>query len=372
MLELDIVHAAVRSIYEAAASPDLWPAALQAIADCFGDIGTVLMWKRDDGGFGTIVSPDLEAAQADYMERWWQHDIRAARGVELWFRGGFDTATDRDVVSDDEVRQHPIYTEFLVPHGLGWFAATYVAPDPHVYAVISVQRRQTKPRFSDEELRRVAVLGRHVEQSLRLSIRLIDAEFTARGLANALAAMSVGVFGLDRAGRITMMNTAARGQIGYGIQVIDNRFDLQYEKSRSIFKIAFSELVESENIPEPKKMLVHGLDDNEGAVVYLIPVGSAEMRAGALAAPTRVLVLVVPFGRGAPLDPSIVRDLLGLTLNEARVAALVGCGLAPRAVAERLGITEETTRTVLKRVYSKTGISRQNELAALLSGLNPK
>ena len=74
--------------------------------------------------------------------------------------------------------------------------------------------------------------------------------------------------------------------------------------------------------------------------------------------------------RGADLfDQLLVRDVLGLTLGEARVAALVGSGLAPREASERLGITEETARSVLKRVFSKTGVSRQSELVLLLSKL---
>ena len=35
--------------------------------------------------------------------------------------------------------------------------------------------------------------------------------------------------------------------------------------------------------------------------------------------------------------------------------------------AQKLGISEETTRTVLKRVFTKSGISRQSELAALVA-----
>jgi len=50
-------------------------------------------------------------------------------------------------------------------------------------------------------------------------------------------------------------------------------------------------------------------------------------------------------------------------------SALVGAGLAPRQVGERLGIAEETARTALKRVFDKTGVSRQSELASLLGRL---
>ena len=54
------------------------------------------------------------------------------------------------------------------------------------------------------------------------------------------------------------------------------------------------------------------------------------------------------------------------TVNEVG-SALVGSGTPPRDAAERLGITEETARTVLKRVFAKVGISRQSDLTALLA-----
>jgi len=69
----------------------------------------------------------------------------------------------------------------------------------------------------------------------------------------------------------------------------------------------------------------------------------------------------------APLIQLLCADILGLTLGEARVAAQVGAGFTPREAAEKLGITEETARTALKHVFSKTGVSRQSELVALLS-----
>ena len=36
---------------------------------------------------------------------------------------------------------------------------------------------------------------------------------------------------------------------------------------------------------------------------------------------------------------------------------------------ERLGIAEETARSVVKRVFSKVGVSRESELAAMMARL---
>lgn len=73
-----------------------------------------------------------------------------------------------------------------------------------------------------------------------------------------------------------------------------------------------------------------------------------------------------------PLDvPStkLVGKLFGLPSAEARVAGLIGSGLSPRQAAEKLGISEGNVRTALKHVFAKVGVSRQSELAILLTKL---
>ena len=65
----------------------------------------------------------------------------------------------------------------------------------------------------------------------------------------------------------------------------------------------------------------------------------------------------------------ILDVLFDLTPAEARLAAFVGSAMSPRDASKRLGISEETARTTLKRVFSKVGVSRQSELSALLGTL---
>ncbi|GLR59332.1 hypothetical protein GCM10007919_40590 [Rhizobium indigoferae] len=84
----------------------------------------------------------------------------------------------------------------------------------------------------------------------------------------------------------------------------------------------------------------------------------------------RAIVLVRDLQPGIhPPDPELVRDVLGLTLGEARLASLVGTGIAIGDAAGNLNITEQTARVVLKRVFSKLEVSRQSELAAFMGRL---
>jgi hypothetical protein len=144
---------AVEAVYDAAAAPDRWPSTLEAIAACFGDVGAVLIYQRDDGSFGTITAPALAAAQREYDNgEWWRHDIRFARSAERGYLARTDAITERHLATPQEVETHPFYVEFLRRYGLKWFAGAGISPDPHIAVALSIQRAPEKPPFSDDEL----------------------------------------------------------------------------------------------------------------------------------------------------------------------------------------------------------------------------
>ena len=369
MFGTERVHDAIRLIYGAATAPDRWPEALQAIADCTDDVGAVLLWRRDDGSFGTIVSPALEISHADYIANWSTRDIRAIRALDRGYHISRDVATDRDVVDADEIATDPFYRDYLVPHGLGWFAATSVGPDPRVVVIVSVQRRFDRPQFDDDELRFVTEIGRHVEQAMRLGIRLFDGHLQRDGLAGALAAMNVGVFGVDSLGRVTTRNTAAAAFLDDGLQIANGRLRPRWASGSKAFVDLLARTLDGGAPPEPHPVLLSDADTGSRLVIHIVPVAVASDAIEPMLAETRAFVFVSALEPGHPVDPAVLRDLLGLTLNEARIASLVGSGLQPREAAGALGIAEETARTVLKRVFAKTGVSRQAELVALLARL---
>ena len=365
---------AVEAIYDAAPDPSRWPQALQAIADCLGDVGAILIWRRDDGTFGTIVSESLVEAQKDYEQNGWLvHELRALRTAERGYFFSGDPFTDRHICSDEEIRTDPVYTQFCARHGLGWFGAVAVSPDPHVGVALSVQRSaKTRPPFSDAELAILARLGLHVEKSLRLSIRLLDAELVKIGLSEALSRLSIGVFALDSLGRVVFSNPAGERLLGDGLALVNDRLLVGAAPERAALEAAIEQMIRAapEDVAtEPKPILIHRQKAERPLAVYVLPITLSSHPAAQFLTHARAIVLAIDPEASGPADPALVRDVLGLTLGEARMAALVGSGLSPRDSAEKLGITEETARTVLKRVFSKTGVSRQSELVALLTKL---
>lgn len=68
-------------------------------------------------------------------------------------------------------------------------------------------------------------------------------------------------------------------------------------------------------------------------------------------------------------DAAQMLQLFGLTGAEAKLAALVGVGNAPRGAALELKISEHTARSTMKTVYDKLGINKQSELGHLVAKL---
>jgi DNA-binding CsgD family transcriptional regulator len=363
--------AAVEAIYDAAPDPSRWPQALQAMADVFDDVGAILVFGRDDGSFGHIGSQSMGALLRDFSNSSLaSQDLRAMRGIERGIYLGRDAVSDPDVVSMQEMETHPFY-KFLARHGLKYFVAAPVSPDPKIAVSIAVQRAIVKPPYVANEMDTMMRLCRHAEKSLRLSIRLLDAELGNLGLRESLSRVGIGVFALDSLERVVFSNPAAERLIGQGLSLVDGRLVATRTAARNDVEHAVRMALRAAPIDlllDPKPLLIDR-PDARPLTVYVLPVGTREDPADEFLTHVRALVLVIDSEIGSPPDPSVGRDVLGLTLSEARVASLVGCGVSPREAAEKLGITEETARTALKRVFSKVGVSRQSELAALLTKL---
>lgn len=366
---------AVELIYEAAADPTVWPAALGAISAKLDAAGAVLIWQRDDGKFGTIASDGIAGAQRDYVENGWlARDIRAIRGLERGFFFSGEPFGDHHVLTPEERATDPFYVEFLPRHDLGWFGAVAVSPDPHIAVALSIQRNpKTAPHFSDDELATIGRLGRYVEKSLRLSIRLIDAETSNSGLADALAGLGVGVFVLDSLGRVVFRNQSAERVLGDAIRIEKERLLLASSPDDKAFQKAIESTVRAnpqDLLADPKPIVVRRPAQQHPLLVCPISLKPTADPGGDFVQRAKAIVVVIEPEPDAPADPALVRDFLGLTLGEARVASLIGAGLAPRDASVKLGIAEETVRTVLKRVFAKTGVGRQVELATLLTRLS--
>jgi DNA-binding CsgD family transcriptional regulator len=101
----------------------------------------------------------------------------------------------------------------------------------------------------------------------------------------------------------------------------------------------------------------------------VLVVGALPWPASAAWWPTFLVVRVHDPRRIDEIDRDLLAGMFELTPAESRVAALLGEGLTPGQIAQKLGVALGTVRTQLKSIFSKTSTSRQADLVRLVSAL---
>ncbi|OSP53810.1 hypothetical protein [Pseudoruegeria sp. SK021] len=362
---------AVHAIYDSALSPENWPTALAEIADLFGARGAAIFFASRDGQTDFIASPSIRDAVRTYQEgNWVAQDIHAQRMIDLHLTSG-DVVNDQLMVSDHEIETLPIYTDFFARVGFGWIMCCVILPDLDMLVTVSVPRAKERGPYTAAEMETLRLIGPHVEQALRISLRISNIEEAETVLRAALDRMDSGVFVLDDAGQSIYRNTI-------GDEVFPELFTTKEGRVVPVRReddARFEALIAAVRAGEmagadvrPKSCILTRRDGGRTAIWAMPVTLMNEWRIGTRTA-AKTLLFAAPTKPGSKIDPAVVRDVFGLTLGEARLAALIGGGMTVRAAAGQLGVTEGTARVVLKRVFGKVGVKRQAELVLQLSSL---
>jgi DNA-binding CsgD family transcriptional regulator len=282
---------------------------------------------------------------------------------------GLEVMSDRTVASDSEIQSHPIYTDFFRRVGFGWLMSCLILPDRHELVVLSVPRAKAKGPFTSEEMCKLGLLGRHVEQAFRISLRLSSIDTMEKVLGQALDAVDAGVHALSADGRLLFSNRSGQSQFDHYFENSNGYLTARAAGVQDKLSRYFAQALEA--ISEGKAPMPYLLAGTAGSqlALWASPVADAARSGFGWGSAAAILVLALPFVRDRRVDPAVLRDFLNLTTSEARLASLIGCGMPIEQVAEQLGITVGTARNVVKKIFRKAGVNRQVELALKISNL---
>ncbi|HQS96970.1 MAG TPA: helix-turn-helix transcriptional regulator [Novosphingobium sp.] len=227
-----------------------------------------------------------------------------------------------------------------------------------------VSRHNSLPDFTRQERARLQVLAPHLRIAVGLfeKLQFAGAEHgmfhaTAQGLGLALVV-------LDRNRRIVSSNALAETLLGEAEGLRRRGEELAF--SDAAHQKLLGDLLGKDLVPGGGLTRFRVERPGKGDVVVTarpLELSAIHAGAGALA-----LFLARP-GPEAHTDPQSLRDLLGLTMAEARLAAVLGEGLSLVEAAQRLGIAHNTAKVQLRAVFAKTGVRRQAQLVALMGSL---
>lgn len=352
---LDLIE---KKFVEAASDPSRWIKALDVVASVTESFGAILLPVT--GGMISAL-PYTESLSRSFetfiKDGWCTHDERN-RGVNLMKQRGI--VDDLDIFTYDQIKRHPYYQEFLAPHGLRWFGGVGIRCGDELWC-LSIQRTIGQGPFSEAEKNQLARLSKRLSGAAATASAI--GEFTALGALEAFEVSGRGAALINRSGKIFRLNKLAEEILKDHVRVVKGRLIAKDLTGIAAFEQAVSRLlnVESPAVEPPIALARPGR-----LPLLLYPTKLSSVARNALADCQVMVVLVDPeLGRRPPT--AAVQMAFHLTDAEARLAVQLATGEALEKVADRLGITKETSRTQLKSIFAKIGCHRQAELVAVLS-----
>lgn len=348
-------------IYEAAIVSEGWPEVLRATAEVAG---------CREALFGTILDGEarLTASSAAFENTY--NDIMLRLPVPVNQRSlrllacrhaGF--ITDTDVFTADEIATEPLYQEMLIPSGYGSAAATAITCPSGDVIVVHCERGFDEGTVEPEAVASLNRLRPHFARAGLLARRL--GLERARAAAQALEMMGLPGAVLGPGGRILSSNSLLSALMPAVFRDRPARLGIVDAAADRMLETAMAALAYQAHDAAVRSIAIPAGQGHPPIVVHLSPVTGRARDVFTLASAILVATPVLPH---RVLGADLIEGLFDLTPAEAKLAAMIAAGHAPRQAAQRLGVTEGTARTTLKRVLAKTGVHRQSDLVGMLQG----
>ena len=305
--------------------------------------------------FGGDMDPDAIAAEPDY----WDVNPRAA-AIPKMVPGR--AVLDHDIIDRDAMRHNPAYQELLIPARVGKFAGIVLKRDSTGVDALALHRDVSDEDFSRQSIETFELAGQISQTVIALSRRM--AKRTARSVFDTFPANLPMAF-LDSDGRLLDHNEA------FGSHLLSAAVSLTPDR-----KVRFADAAASQKLRQHLcgshaallggHFLCSRLGEDDFLFAEVMPVPKRQT-----GTPSRASHLLTLLHRRRPrLDTDIAQDAFGLTPAEADVAALLVSGLTVGQIASGRGVSINTIRSLLKRVFEKTDCNSQVELLAKLNALS--
>jgi DNA-binding CsgD family transcriptional regulator len=351
----------IDAIYEAGVVAEKWPHVLMDLSAAYRGNGGVLFAFTPEGSQRWIASPDLKSQLEEFIrDGWAEINQRPGRLAKLNYSG---FVNDLDVFTPEEIEQDRVYSEFYPSRDMGWAAGTMIPVPSGDMLVFSFERAFRKGPFEDTELIELDALRPHLARAALLSARLELQR--AKAMTAALEMIGLPAAVLRRGGKIHAANPSFERMMPEIAQDRRERLVLSNKAADAVLADTLARLAVAGAGGQSRSIPIPASERTLAIVAHVVPVRGA---AGDIFAQSIALLIFTPVDRGAVPSAELLQGLFDLTPAEARVARGIAEGRTIDAIALASGVTRETVRTQLAAVLAKTGLNRQAELVALLSG----
>jgi DNA-binding CsgD family transcriptional regulator/PAS domain-containing protein len=275
-----------------------------------------------------------------------------------------------EIISLSELKKTAYYDEVFRPQDVAHNAMIPLENRHGFTAAFNLCRSERQGPFEEPQMATLRHLVPHMRRSTALGFRLQGYKALQRAESQVLDRLSAGVILLDRSAKVIFANKAAEF-------LSSDAGPLRMHKTGiAAFSPSFSrrldELVQSalRGVPAATMSIPHP-DDGRLVTLFVSSVRSRDIDRFSDLNMRDAAAMIFVFDPAGPAEvpPAWLMDAYRLTSAETRVALHAASGHTVAGIGAQLNISPNTVKTHLRRVFAKTGVHGQAELAGLVASL---
>jgi len=360
-------------IYDCAIEPDRWPDTLAEICraiECASGIILLidLEHSRHKFAYSWGVSPQ-------WVQRYLAYSPELTGFYRYLFRRQLCPDGEPLILSHyiDAVgpRGQEVYGDLTKPLGILDMMQTVVLREMRRLAVIGANRHESVGALTAGELATMRLLVPHIQRAVKIVDILDVRKIEAQTLSATLDTFTAAVVIVGDRGRIFHANAAARRMLAARepIAAVNGMLSIRDAKAGHDLADAIA-LARADEGKIGSGGIGIALPGEEPTLAHVLPLAHGDLRTRLVPQATAA-VFITRAESGPPADIAALAASFGLTPAETRVVERLAGGATLPEVAKALDISWMTAKTHLHHIFSKTGVSRQADLIALIDRLVP-
>ncbi|MDX8494844.1 LuxR C-terminal-related transcriptional regulator [Mesorhizobium sp. VK22B] len=369
-LDSEVLGSIIGEIYDCVLNPEGWAGVMTRITEAVDAAYTTVALAGTADNHGRFAAQSawdpvqMRALQEDY-------DFDGIPGLKAAVVGDIDTpVATLSHMSEAELRQTPFFQNWAKPQGLREACITKFVHTPDRIGLMGCTTRANRGIITVEEQRFLALLSPHLRRASLIGDLLDQTRITANLYRETLDHLAVPVVLASADGAILHANGAADRMFSGQGPILSRNGLLQPQNpavARALAEAIAGAASADASLGSRGIGLPVSAPGQPPAVAYVLPLTEGTARAAFR--PACAAVFVSTTTSSSPLPEAVLTTLFDLTPAEARVLLRIGSGLSASKSALSLGISENTLKTHLNRIFAKTGTGRQADLVKLISDI---
>jgi DNA-binding CsgD family transcriptional regulator len=375
--ELAEVLSIIDAIYETVLTPASWPRALELISKHIGE-GCAGISLIDTHDYSIKVAAHWGASDAFMRDLAETVSFNPASNAH-WYRDIDDPFSVEQLIGKHAFRSTRFYREVAAKHDYPDALTSILSKTGDRAGTISLPRSSAHGPITARDVMRLRRLAPHIRRAVLLTDMLETSAVKENLLNQTLDLLRTPILLVDARQRIVQANAAAEDVLakGAGMRRAGDTLKIDDERAATAFAASLDQLQgvlpgpASRNASADNTFVVVGEGSAQEHALWLLPLSAVQGSHG-VGKRAKIVAVLISEASQAPSSPGeIFASRYKLTPGECRVLAQLLSGATPATAAKHLGVSINTVRSHMQKLFAKTGCNGLTEMLHAASRLLP-